>query len=666
DMEEVEFRLDKVLDDLSNLVILKALEKGVEVLFSVDRDVPYSLIGDPLRLGQILTNLTNNATKFTEHGEITVGIKVIGKEALDKIQLQFSVKDTGIGLTSEQEEKLFKAFSQADSSTTRKFGGTGLGLTICKKLTEMMKGKIWVESAPGKGSVFIFTAVFGLGSGEKRSQLVLSQDLQGMRVLIVDDNEAARLVLENALTSFNLRVTQASSGSEAISKVESADVDDPYAFVIMDWQIPEMNGIRTSEIIKKHTRLKKIPKIIMLTAYSREEILHQAEVVGVDAFLVKPMNPSMLLESIMEVFGKTSTTDKHFIRAGQISSDYLETIQGAKVLLVDDNEINQEVANELLEQAGLVVTIASNGKEAVEKVNQSKFDCILMDIQMPVMDGYEATRLIRKDKRFDLLPILAMTANAMKGDREKCLDAGMCDHIAKPINPEELFSALARWIPGQERQTPLLSQEATQPPSNESVLPKLPGIDVTSGLMRVNDNENLFRKLLISFYQNNKNTQQEIVDALEAEDIMLAERLVHTVKGVSATIGADELAKVSQPLESELRSGNKNIDDKLWNDFWDNLNGILNTVKQLEPDEGKGGGGELDLTKIELPQSLIDSIKEYVENGMLMELEEYYPQMEAVGPNGQNLVAQIKKMVGQYDDAGILNLLETIENGAKD
>lgn len=662
DMEEVDFDLSEVLDNLSNLVTLKAQEKGLEVLFSVDRDVPYLLVGDSLRLGQILINLANNAVKFTEHGEVIISIKVMEEEASDRVRLQFSVKDTGIGLTPDQAGKLFQAFSQADPSTTRKFGGTGLGLTICKHLVGMMNGKIWVESIPGKGSTFIFTANLGSGSDKKKSQLVLSDDLQKMRVLIVDDNEAARLVLENALTSFDLRVSMASSGSEGISKVESADLDDPYDFIVMDWQMPEMNGIRTSEIIKKHPNLKKIPKIIMLTAYGREEVIHQAEEIGMDAFLVKPMNPSVLLETVMEIFGKKTTSRQKSVRADQ--GEDLGTILGANVLLVEDNEINQEVANELLSQAGFVVTIANHGQEGVEKVNGSDFDCVLMDCQMPVMDGYEATRTIRNDKRFNSLPILAMTANAMKGDREKCIEAGMDDHIAKPINPKELFSAMIKWISpregiGRKAQS---SPEIDQFASKESVLPELSGIDVDAGLMRVNGNEKLYRKLLSSFYQSNKNTKNEIEKAVEEGDFRLAERLVHTVKGVSATIGADKLAEVSQPLEAELHNENKDIDEMLWNDFWDNLAGVLSAIKQAEPDENEGSDEELDLTKIKLPQTLIDAMKKDVNGGLLMELDQYFSEIARVEPDGKRLADHLKELADQFDDAGILKILGEIEN----
>jgi|GEM_PF-12756 len=667
DMEEIEFDLAEVLEDLSNLITLKAQEKSLEVLFSVDKNVPYVLIGDPLRLGQVMTNLANNAVKFTDYGEIIISIKLV-EEKSNQVRLQFSVKDTGIGLTPEQTGKLFQSFSQADTSTTRQYGGTGLGLTICKSLVEMMNGKIWVESVPDKGSDFIFTASFGKGSEEKRRQLVLSKDLQNLRVLIVDDNESARLVLENALNTFELNVSMATSGAEAITKVEKTDASAPFDLIIMDWQMPEMNGIRTSEIIKNHSKLTKIPKIIMLTAYGREEVVREAEEKGLDAFLIKPMNPSVLLETIMEVFGEKTTASSNLNRGNKSSHDALETIRGAKLLLVEDNEINQEVANEILGQAGLIVTIANNGKEGVEKALASKFDCILMDIQMPVMDGYTAARTLRKDPRLNSLPILAMTANAMKGDRERCIEAGMNDHISKPINPDELFSALIKWIPakeGLERKVTSLSG-ASEVLSKGSGLPDLPGIDVAAGLMRVNGNEKLYRKLLSNFYQNNKNARQEIEEAFNSQDFELAMRLVHTVKGVSATIGANELAKVSQPLETQLHEGNKNIEDTLWNDFWEKLEEVLALLKELEPEEENEANGELDFTKIKLPQPLIDSIKEDVDEGNFLDLDKYFTQIEDIEPNGKRLAVELKELAKRFDADETLKILETIEHGSEE
>jgi signal transduction histidine kinase/DNA-binding response OmpR family regulator/purine-cytosine permease-like protein/HPt (histidine-containing phosphotransfer) domain-containing protein len=670
DMEEIEFDLTEVFEDLSNLVTLKAQEKSLEVLFSVEKNVPYFLIGDPLRLGQVLTNLANNAVKFTQHGEIIVSIKFM-EEKSDQVCLQFSVKDTGIGLTPEQTAKLFQSFSQADTSTTRKYGGTGLGLTISKYLVEMMNGKIWVESVPGKGSDFIFTANFGKGSEGKRKRLVLSKDLQNMRVLIVDDNEAARLVLDNALCSFDLNVSMASSGSEAISKVEMEDQRQPFDLIIMDWQMPEMNGIRTAEIIKNHPKLNKIPKIIMLTAYGREEVVRQAEEKGLDGFLVKPMNPSVLLETIMEVFGNKTSASPALVRDNQTGLNNLEFIRGAKVLLVEDNEINQEVANELLGQAGLIVTIANNGQEGVETVMQSEFDCVLMDIQMPVMDGYTASRTIRKNERFDSLPILAMTANAMKGDRERCIEAGMNDHISKPINPDELFSALIKWIPAKERMEgeidPLPEKDTSSSKGDE--LPELPGIDTASGLTRVSGNEKLYRGLLVKFYDSNKNIVRTIKEALSEGDIERARREAHSVKGVSGLIGAQKLFEVASVLEQEIHERNGEGVESYLQDFSEALELILISLEVVKKgEEAKSLIVEESSPKVmpidsEKKKAIVKKIEDFL-NDSDAEVVDYIESLkvELKGAGVDSILLEIEKKVSQYDFDGALDLMDEFSN----
>jgi len=661
DMEEASFRLDEVLDNLSTLVTLKAQEKGLEVLFSIDQDVPLSLVGDPLRLGQILVNLSNNAVKFTEHGEIIVSINLV-KEEKDRVELQFAVKDTGIGLTEAQIGKLFKEFSQADSSTTRKFGGTGLGLAISKRLTEMMGGKIWVESEPGKGSSFIFTACFDVRFDEKGKQITLSEDLQGMRVLVVDDNESARDILENALESLSLKVEKASSGAEGITKVEEADKERPFDLVIMDWQMPEMNGIRTSEIIKKHTNLKQIPKIIMLTAYGREEVIRQAKDAGLDAFLVKPMNPSMLLETIMEVFGEApEMASASMVSNKSQEEESLRSIRGAKLLLVEDNAINQEIANEILEQAGFKIEIANDGKEAVEKIYQENYDCILMDCQMPVMDGYEATRAIRKEERFSNLPIVAMTANAMQGDREKCIDAGMNDHVSKPINLKELFSALVKWVPPRET-TDIEAPVTTASTEKEELsLPELDGVDIAAGLTIVGGNKTLYRKLLIRFHRDNSNSFSDIKKALEIGDEETAERLAHTVKGVASNIGAKNLAKAAEPLEIAIGKKLKDQYESLLNEFSRNLDKVLASLTILASEEVQEQKEDIDFSSFQLPGNIIAEIKKAVDLGMLDEMEQQLSVMEKLKPNGEKLAETLRDLADSFDTDGILEILEKIK-----
>jgi len=407
EMETIDFELDHVFNSLSTMINEKAHEKGLELLFKTDKTVPKKLIGDPLRLGQVLINLGNNAVKFTETGEIIVSVTTI-KKTDDRIILQFSIKDTGIGLSEEQIAKLFKAFSQADNSTTRKFGGTGLGLSISKRLVEMMEGKIWVESEPGKGSSFFFTASFDLSKTEELKTQIPLTDLEELKILVVDDNETSRLILKEALESFSCDVTIAASGPDGIAELEKAATEKPYDLVLMDWQMPGMDGIKASKLIKSNNQLSTLPTIIMVTAFEREEISKETQNAGLDGFLIKPITPSVLLDTIMTFFGK-KTPKKINHDSDQNMESQSWAIRGAKVLLVEDNAINQEIANEILQKAGLVVTIANNGKEAVEKVKASKFDLVLMDLQMPEMNGFEATKIIKNDPDLKDLPVCLQT-----------------------------------------------------------------------------------------------------------------------------------------------------------------------------------------------------------------------------------------------------------------
>ena len=395
DMESVDFHLEDTLDNISTLVGIKTQEKGLELLFKTDPSVPTALVGDPLRLGQILINLSNNAVKFTNTGEIVVLIELIKKDKA-QVTLKFSVKDSGIGMTAEQAAKLFQPFSQADSSTTRKYGGTGLGLTISKRLAEMMGGEIWVESESGQGSTFCFTANFGLGKEKAKRRFKPSMDMRGMKVLVVDDNATSRDIFQEMLRTFSFEVTLAASAQEGISELEKASESEPFELVIMDWKMPGMDGIEASKLIKSHKSLSKIPAIVMVTAYGREEVMQQTEDVGLEGFLLKPVTPSMLFDTTMQAFGEEVPEISRVAQRNAQEVEALENIQGAQVLLVEDNEINQQVAKEILEGAGLNVDLANDGQEAVNTVKENNYDVVLMDVQMPVMDGYIATRKIRE------------------------------------------------------------------------------------------------------------------------------------------------------------------------------------------------------------------------------------------------------------------------------
>ncbi len=562
DMESVDFNLDDVLMNLSDMMSIKAGEKEIEFLYAISKDVPRFLMGDPLRLEQILINLTNNALKFTEKGEIVVRIELVtGTE--DKVTLRFSVRDTGIGIAEDMIDSLFSAFSQADGSMSRKYGGSGLGLAICRRLTEMMEGTLSVTSEPEKGSTFVFTAIFGRCL-EIRKKLppVLPGDIREMRVLVADDNKTAREVLENILINFSFNVTSVSSGKEVIAELEKTahnSGDRLYDLVFMDWKMPEMDGIETSEQIMRNPALAPSPKIIMLTAFGRAEVIQRAEKAGIDAFLVKPATSSALFNTIMDVFGREIVRKPSvFMQKTKEIDNALKKIRGAKILLAEDNEINQQVAKELLENANLIVTIVNNGKEAVQAVSESDYDAVLMDLQMPSMDGYESTVAIRRDPQFSDLPIIAMTAHAMADDRERCVKVGMNDYVAKPIDPNHLFSVLVRQIPHREREA-YPQEKNDRNEQNVQPFPDLPGIDVTAGLIRCGGNKKLFRNLLFKFCKNYSDADDEIRKALQTENNEEAWQVAHSLKGVSGNIGASDIFFQAGNLESKIRHGD--IDD---------------------------------------------------------------------------------------------------------
>ena len=414
----------------------------MELIFDIEPPVVSTrLRGDPLRLGQILINFCNNAVKFTEQGEVVIRAHVL--EAIgDNQVVKFSVSDTGIGMTEAQIERLFQAFEQADTSTTRKYGGTGLGLAISKRLAELMGGDVGVTSELGKGSTFWFTARLGKGAVAPRPNLLRS-DLRGRRVLIIDDNSSARTVLSTMLRNMTFVADEAAAGEEGIEMVRQAvKRSEPYEIVFVDWQMPRLDGIETSNRILALPDLSIPPHLVMVTAYGREDVLKQAEESGLENVLVKPVTSSTLFDTIVALLRAHQEAPDHVQSAPSFE---IARTRGTRVLLVEDNEINQEVAIGLLEDASIKVDLAENGEIAVRMAQENDYDAVLMDMQMPVMDGIAATRAIRSDPRFKNLPIIAMTANAMAADREKCLDAGMNDHIGKPIDPDQLFSVLLRW-----------------------------------------------------------------------------------------------------------------------------------------------------------------------------------------------------------------------------
>ncbi len=614
DMEKVDFRLDDVLEDLANLVSVKAEEKKLQVLYSVSEDVPLFLIGDSLRLGQILINLCNNAVKFTEKGEIVVSIKMICDEPEDAV-LQFSVRDSGIGLTREQIAKLFQSFSQADTSTTRKFGGTGLGLTISRRLVEMMGGRIWVESEPGEWSEFIFTARFGKSKVIKEKRRMPAGNMKGMNALVVDDNITAQHVFHDALESFSFKVKTTGSGEEAIQILEKADSKNPYKLILMDWKMHGMDGIEAASRIKSNKNIPQKPRIILVTSYGREEVMLHAEEAGLDAFLIKPVNNSMLFNTIMDVFGEDVSGRKIAKKRETAKEEAAEKLRGASTLLAEDNEINQQVAVELLEAVGIVVDVVDNGRKAVEAVKASRYDLVLMDLQMPVLGGLEATIEIRADDSLKELPIVAMTANAMKEDIDRCHEAGMDDHVAKPIETEELYKALLKWIKPREGVMPDLREEDSSEKSEtinpDIEIPVISGINAELGISRLGGNKKLFKKILIDFRDKYPDITDEIRAGLNENDNKTAERLAHTIKGLAGNIGAEVLSKTAAELESAIKNNEMDKQEEKLNNFAYELSHVIEALKiikdekvEMRPNEGPESSNEvlLDaLKKLEQP-----------------------------------------------------------------
>jgi PAS domain S-box-containing protein len=584
EIESVVFYLDDVLDNLASLVEMRIDKKDLEILFNIQPDVPPSLVGDPLRLGQVLLNLASNAVKFTERGEIVVKVALVEKTE-KTATLKFFVSDTGIGLKEEQISRLFRPFSQADGSITRKYGGTGLGLTISKRIVRMFNGEIGVESQYGKGSTFFFTAKFGLHT-EKKRRRVFSRELENVKVLVVDDNKTSLYVLKGMLESFGLDVTLAESGDEALDVMRNMPHEEPFDLVLMDWNMPGMNGVKASRLIKQDGAISKVPTIIMVTAYGREEVLRQAEDAKIDLFLTKPVSRSALFNLIMELLGKGAPeAARPAIRKGS-ELEAVRRIRGAKILLAEDNEINQQVARELLQGVGLEVSIAQNGNEAVEKALSGSYDAVLMDIQMPEMDGLEAARRIRSsgEKGAETVPIIAMTAHAMEQDRKKSVEAGMNDHITKPIDPDEFFSTLVRWISPRiiRAETAPKEEKAAPEGENEPFHVTLTGIDDHKGLARVGGNAVVYKDLLLKFKRDFSESGRSIENAIEEEDLHTARHLAHAVKGVAGNIGAEGLYRAASTLDDALREKRIENADKVIENYKKEIDMVVRSITLLE------------------------------------------------------------------------------------
>ncbi|MBL7163489.1 MAG: PAS domain S-box protein [Anaerolineales bacterium] len=672
DIEAAPFDLKDVMNHLATLVNIRAEEKNLEIAFNIAPDVPTALVGDPLRLEQVLVNLGNNAVKFTEEGEVVFSVELL-REDDEQIMLQFSVQDSGIGMTTEQVASIFRAFSQADISTTRKYGGTGLGLAISKQLVGLMGGDIWVRSAPGAGSTFSFTATFGR-SDEGEMVYPTFDELKGLKVLVVEDNPIAQRIFKEYLEAFSLEVVLAGSGKEGLETLENAASTKAYDFVILDWQMPGMDGVEVAEKITQHPEIYDKPHLIMATAFGSGDVKKKAEDAGVDTFLVKPVSQSSLFDAITLPFGKERRQiQPDAVDEESVPADY-GALHGARVLLAEDNEINQEVARGILGTVNMVVDVAGNGQEAIDALDANEYDAVLMDIQMPVLDGYEATQAIRESGAdYRDIPIIAMTAHAMAGDREKSLEAGMTDYVTKPIDPDQLFSTLLKWIEPAERVVP-------EPPGRESVseevepegleMADLPGIAIQDGLTRIGGNLALYKKILARFLEDYPQATSQIEAALESDDQELAQRLAHTIKGVAGNIGAVELQAASGDVEKAIKQQDDEQLDGLLVTFDEALKIVLGSLERYLAEQGEADQSEADEADSEVSVAgpgelltLLGQLEPFVEKRRPKQSKEIMAEItgqrwpEAL----DHQIDQIDKLITKYKFKDALLLIQTLK-----
>ena len=656
-IEHAEFDLEKVFRNIANILTERASAKNLELIFDIAEDVPRFLVGDPLRIGQILLNYGSNAIKFTETGEICISVTVREADA-DSLLLRFQVRDTGIGLSETQKKQLFQSFQQADMSTTRKYGGTGLGLAISKKLAELMGGAVGVDSEYGKGSSFWFTVSVAVAKAQSMERF-LHPDLRKIRVLVVDDNENARIVLNDMLLAMTFQVTTVSSGKEALAELRMAETEEKhYTLVYLDWRMPEMDGIETARRIKD-LMLPHPPQLIMLTAFDREAIRDKAQELGIKEVMTKPITPSALFDVTMSVMNgslKKSMTLSSERRAEAVKK---MLFSGQRILLVEDNEDNQEVALGLLANTGLLIDVAENGQIAIDKMEKTDYALVLMDMQMPVMDGLTATRIIRRTPALQSVPVVAMTANAMQRDQDACMEAGMNDFVAKPIDPQQLLQILQRWLSAPTQPIPKKAGDA------EAYF-VIEGLDTQQALRRVMGKKEAYLSLLRKFVAVQADAGQRAAKALAVGDFSEIEMIAHTVKGLSGNIGADALQACADVLEQTAKEKRERqaVDAALGafsSTLEKTVTAIITTVPNLLKESTTSGYSMLALGRAKLT-TLHSALVELLKNGDTTAsdfLLEHQKVLEAALSEDFNIV---QKMIEGFDFDGALEVLQRMES----
>lgn len=547
EIEMVEFELFEIIDGVADLVGLKAEEKGLEFILNLPSSLPGNLVGDPLRLRQVLINLCSNAFKFTEHGEVTLGVK--REDAGDgTITLRFWVSDTGIGIDPSRLDMLFKPFVQMESNTSRRFGGTGLGLAISQQLVELMGGCIEVRSEVGRGSTFEFKIAFGVIPVIEASRQP-GLPPAGTRFLVVDDNDGARQILFSMIQQMGYQVEQTGSAEQALKLIFAAESGGvPFGIVLLDWKMPDMDGLECARRIMREA--KHLPCILMVTAFGRDQLLASMRKQGirVDSILIKPVTPSTLLDAFGTAMGENASPIVQEF-SGDSLRIYREHLEGCRILLAEDNDLNLELARELLQRVGIEIVVARDGDETIARLTEQDVDLILMDCQMPVTDGYTATRMIRENPQWRDLPIIAMTANAMRGDRERALSAGMNDHVAKPVEVDQLYETLIKWL-GSAGSRVRPSNESSGTDAKRLVETELPGIDTRVGRRRTMGSPDLYRRLLMMFRERYRNIVADIKAA--NGNPTTQHRLIHSLRGVAGTLGAGGIEQTALLVEMAL------------------------------------------------------------------------------------------------------------------
>ncbi|MBG0789196.1 MAG: response regulator [Desulfovibrionaceae bacterium] len=654
-IELVGFKLDHVLEQLTTIVSPRANEKKLEFLINVGKDVPTSLVGDSMRLSQILINLCNNAVKFTDNGSVVVGIEALMTTASD-VRLRFTVKDDGIGIESEKIEELFKPFTQADASTTRKYGGSGLGLHLCNRLVNLMGGTIGVESEVGSGSLFWFEITFPLDEG-MNGRTALPAELQGKRTLVVDDNPTSRIILKGMLEQMGLAVDLAESGGEALDSLRKSP--EGYDLLVVDWRMPEMDGVETAEAVLADPDIPVKPPMLMVSAYGNATLVKKTNELGFKGLLFKPVNQSFLFNLVVEVLGKDMVTMSFDANAGTSP----EELGGVRVLLVEDNAINRQVAHEILAAGGIETFEAFNGREAIEFLNENEVDLVLMDIQMPVMDGHEATQEIRRQGRFRDLPIIAMTAHAMVEDIEKSRRYGMNDHIAKPFDPDDLFRMLGRWT--QKKAGCGGIKVDDRPAGDDVALPEsLEGIDVALGLKRARGNKILYRNLLILLDEKYADAADRIEAFMEAGKREEGMHLAHSVKGTSGMLGANRLFEAASRLEAVLdRDPDSDVADEL-DDFRAELQVVIGSIAEVKAVSDETALGHVEeIADNETLRAALEALEKPLSRGAPMECREGADGLRSLGwPSGlEPDASQLLKFISEYDFKKALALIDAMK-----